>query len=78
MTKEQFYDRILGKDVVVTGGNNCLGFSANGIVKDIIGNMIIIDNFMILISSEYVEIDSNEIGYYVNINNESVLFFSFT
>ena len=70
MSKEELYDRILGKDIVITGGTNGLGFSANGNVKNIIGNMIMIDNIMVVLSSEYVNIDNNENHFHVNINND--------
>lgn len=78
MSKEELYDRILGKDIVITGGTNGLGFSVNGNVKSIIGNMIMIDNIMVVLSSEYVNIDNNENHFHVNINNESELFISLT
>lgn len=78
MSKEEFYDAILGKNVDATGGTNGLGFSVNGNVTNIIGNMIIINNFMIVLSGESVKIDNNGNHFHVNINNESELFVSIT
>lgn len=76
MKKEEFYSQILGENLTITGGAQGLGFSYTGKVTDIIGDTIIIDNFVVVLSGLIINIDHSENHFHVNFDNGNEIFVS--
>ncbi len=76
MKKEEFYSTILGKSVTITGGTKGMGFSYTGYVTDIIGDTVIIDNLVVVLSGIIMNIDHIENHFHVNFDNGNEIFVS--
>ncbi len=74
MSKEEFYGVILGKTVTMTGGCGGLGFSMNGVISNIVGDVIMIDDNFVDISSQNVQITQDEEDFHVKLDNGNLLF----
>lgn len=78
MNKEEFYNLILKKSVIVTGGTPELSFNFNGVVNDIIDDTIIIDKISISFNGKSVKINKEDEHFIVHIDNENVLILTLT
>lgn len=76
MKKEELYNEILGEEITITGGTNGVGFSCTGVVNNIKGDTIMIDNIIVVLSGNDVKIEQNENHFHININKQSEIFIS--
>lgn len=73
MKKEEFYNLIIGKTIVITGGADGLGFSYTGLVNNIKDDTLMIDNLIVVLDIDDVDIDSNENNIHIKINKKNSL-----